>query len=114
MRARAADSPLYRIGRRPDPFAWPDWLRAGADWTVGTRWDDPRGAYRVIYAASSLLGAVVEVLARYRRAPLIVAVTRRLGLRAASSAISSLKMKSLGVRKPRIKCVTPGQLVSVR
>ena len=78
MRARAADSPLYRIGRRPDPFAWPEWLRAGADWTFGNRWDDPRGAYRVIYAASSLLGAFVEVLARYRPDPHVAAELGRI------------------------------------
>jgi hypothetical protein len=57
VHCRDADRPLYRIGRRPDPWAWPDWLRAGGDRTFGNRWDDPRGVYRVLYAASSLLGA---------------------------------------------------------
>jgi hypothetical protein len=69
VRAREADRPLHRIGRQPNPFVWPDWLRAGEDRTFGNRWDDPRGVYRVIYAASSRLGAFVEVFARFRPDP---------------------------------------------
>jgi hypothetical protein len=28
---------IYRLGRRPDPWAWPDWAYAGADGTFGNR-----------------------------------------------------------------------------
>jgi hypothetical protein len=73
MKACGADRPLYRIGRRPDPWAWPDWLRAGEDRTFGNRWDDPKGAYRVLYAGSSLRGVFIEVLARFRPDPSVLA-----------------------------------------
>jgi hypothetical protein len=72
VHCREADRPLFRIGRKPNPWLWPDWLRAGGDRTFGNRWDDPSGAYRVLYAASDLLGAFVEVLARYRPDPHVV------------------------------------------
>ena len=73
MKTRPADRPLFRIGRRPDPWAWPDWLRAGADGTFGNRFDDPQASYRVLYAGSRLLGAFVEVLARFRPDPAVAA-----------------------------------------
>jgi len=78
MRSCTADRPLYRIGRRPNAWAWPDWLRASADGTFGNRWDDPDGAYRVLYAASSLRGAFVEVLARFRPDPHVAAELARI------------------------------------
>jgi len=64
---------LYRVGRAPDPWAWPDWSNAAPDGTFGNRYDDPRSAYRVLYAASDRLGAFVEVLARFRPDPHVVA-----------------------------------------
>jgi len=57
---------VYRVGRRPDPWAWPDWSQASPDGTFGNRWDDPLGSYRVLYASSQELGALVETLARFR------------------------------------------------
>lgn len=57
---------VYRIGRRPDPWAYPDWSRANADGTFGNRFDDPDGQYRVLYASSARLGCFLETLARYR------------------------------------------------
>jgi len=60
------DVSVYRLGRQPDPWAWPDWAYAGADGTFGNRYDDPRASYRVIYACSQRLGAFVETLARFR------------------------------------------------
>lgn len=60
-----AAGPVFRLGRSPDPWAWPDWAYAtGA--TFGNRWDDPLGEYRVLYASSQRLGAFVETLARFR------------------------------------------------
>lgn len=64
---------LYRIGRAPDAWAWPDWAFAGEDGTFGNRYDDPEGDYRVLYASSQRVGAFVEVLARYRTDPALVA-----------------------------------------
>jgi hypothetical protein len=64
---------IYRVGRRPDPWAWPPWSYAGEDGTFGSRYDDPRGEYRVLYASSQRVGAFVETLARYRTDPAIVA-----------------------------------------
>lgn len=66
------EGPLYRVGRRPDPWALPDWANVGSDGTFGNRWDDPVGVYRVLYASSSRLGALVEVLARFRPDPHIL------------------------------------------
>jgi RES domain len=57
---------IYRLGRSPDPWAWPDWSFAATDGTFGNRWDDPVGSYRVLYACSQRLGAFVETLARFR------------------------------------------------
>jgi hypothetical protein len=73
VRGRRADRPLYRIGRAPNPWAWPDWLRASNDRTFGNRFDDPLGDYRVLYAGSTRLGAFVEVLARFRPDPHVAA-----------------------------------------
>ncbi len=42
------DEPLYRVARRPDPWAWPDWSYAGPDGTFGNRYDDPEASYRVL------------------------------------------------------------------
>jgi hypothetical protein len=39
----------------------------------GNRFDDPGGDYRVLYASSLRVGAFVEVLARYRSDPALVA-----------------------------------------
>ena len=58
--------PVHRIGRRPDPWEYPDWSRANPDRTFGNRFDDPAGEYRVLYASSARLGCFLETLARYR------------------------------------------------
>ena len=57
---------VYRIGRPPDPWDYPDWSQANTDRTFGNRFDDPNGEYRVLYASSSRLGCFLETLARYR------------------------------------------------
>jgi len=57
---------VHRIGRRPDPWQYPDWSRANPDRTFGNRFDDPNGEYRVLYASSVRLGCFLETLARYR------------------------------------------------
>jgi RES domain len=61
-----SDGPLYRLGRYPDPWAWPDWSYAAPDGTFGNRYDDPQASYRVLYASSQRVGAFLETLARFR------------------------------------------------
>jgi hypothetical protein len=60
------DGPLYRLGRHPDPWAWPDWSYAASDGTFGNRYDDPESSFRVLYASSQRVGAFLETLARFR------------------------------------------------
>lgn len=60
----ATDS-VFRLGRAPDAWAWPDWAYA-TGLTFGNRWDDPLGEYRVLYGCSQRLGVFVETLARFR------------------------------------------------
>lgn len=65
---RQADTPaeVHRLGRRPDPWAWPDWAYAEPDGTFGNRYDDPQGIYRVLYASTQRVATFVECLAYYR------------------------------------------------
>ncbi len=58
--------PLFRLGRKPDPWEPPDWSRAQPDGTFGNRFDDPKGNYSVLYAASQRISCFVETLARFR------------------------------------------------
>ena len=64
---------IYRLGRKPDPWAPPDWASAGPDGTFGNRFDDPDATYRVLYASSQRLGCFVETLARFRIDPTLLA-----------------------------------------
>jgi hypothetical protein len=73
LAATRPDDLLFRVGRRPDPWAWPSWSYAGDDGTFGNRYDDPRGGYRVLYASSQRVGAFLETLARYRTDPALIA-----------------------------------------
>jgi len=73
IEAVSPTGPVHRLARRPDPWAWPDWAYAGNDGTFGTRYADPRGEYRVLYASTERMGAFVETLARFRPDPALVA-----------------------------------------
>lgn len=64
---------MFRIGRAPDVWEWPDWSFAGEDGTFGNRFDDPEGEYRVLYASSERQTALRECLARFRPDPAVVA-----------------------------------------
>ena len=64
---------VYRLGRAPDPWEWPDWSRANEDGTFGNRYDDPDGRYRMLYASTEREATFRECLARFRRDPAIVA-----------------------------------------
>ena len=69
---------VTRIGRLPDPWAWPPWEAQHSDSTFGNRWDDPEGVYRVLYACSQREGAYVEVLSRFRPDPIVLAELREI------------------------------------
>lgn len=64
---------VYRIGFPPDPWAWPGWEFARNDGRFGGRWDDANGEFRTVYAASTMLGCLLEVLAPLRPDPLVTA-----------------------------------------
>jgi hypothetical protein len=52
---------LYRVGRAPDPLAWPPPNLDG-------RYNDPHSVFRVLYAASERRAAFLETLQSYRPA----------------------------------------------
>lgn len=60
---------IYRLARKPDPWAPLDWAWAEQDGTFGNRYDDPESRYRVLYASSQRLGCYLETLARFRPDP---------------------------------------------
>jgi hypothetical protein len=66
LESKQLPNPIFRIGRRPDPWQPPDWSRANPDGTFGNRFDDPQGHYRVLCASSQELSCYVETLARFR------------------------------------------------
>lgn len=38
---------IYRLGRKADPWALPDWASAGPGGTFGNHFDDPEATYRM-------------------------------------------------------------------
>lgn len=60
-RAPTPRTALYRIGRLPDPLAWPPWEYVGSG-----RFDDPARDFRVLYAAAQRRAAFIETLATFR------------------------------------------------
>lgn len=61
---------VWRVGYRPDPWAWVGWEWASEGRFPG-RWDDAEGNFRTVYAGSSLLGCLLELLADFRVDPLL-------------------------------------------
>ncbi len=61
---------VWRVGYRPDPWAWVGWEWASGGRFPG-RWDDAEGNFRTVYAGSSLLGCLLELLADFRVDPLL-------------------------------------------
>jgi hypothetical protein len=61
--ATAPSDGLYRIGRWPNPLAFPPWEIATRK---QNRFDDPHDRFRVLYSAESRLACFVETLAPYR------------------------------------------------
>jgi RES domain len=66
LEVRRCSGPIYRLGRRPDPWQLPPWSFVQKDGTFGNRFDDPDGYYRVLYTSSQRLGCFMETLARFR------------------------------------------------
>lgn len=73
MRPAETVDTVWRLGRRPDPWAWPDWSYADTERTFGNRFDDPLGVYRVLYASTQRLATFVECLAPFRPDPAVLA-----------------------------------------
>jgi hypothetical protein len=63
--ARDEPGTVWRVGYGPEPWAWTDWVHA-TNGHFDSRWDALDGAYRTIYAGSTLFTCLVEVLARFR------------------------------------------------
>lgn len=67
-----ASATVWRIGFRPDPWAWSGW-----EWSTNGRfpgrWDDLHGNFRTVYAGSTLKACLYEVLAGFRPDPRIAA-----------------------------------------
>lgn len=57
---------VWHVGYEPDVWAWVPWRYADDEGLFGGRWDDQRGQFRTIYTADSLLGCLLELLARFR------------------------------------------------
>lgn len=67
---QSAGSAVWRVGYRPEPWAWVGWEWASEGRFPG-RWDDAEGNFRTVYAGSSLLGCLLELLADFRADPLL-------------------------------------------
>ncbi len=61
---------VWRVGYRPQLWAWVGWECASEGRFPG-RWDDAEGNFRTVYAGSSLLGCLLELLADFRADPLL-------------------------------------------
>jgi hypothetical protein len=108
IEAAAAPRRIWRVGRTPDAWGWPDWRFAGPDGTFGHRFDDPRGEYRVLYASSERFGAFVEALAPYRPHPALLEARRHLvdsgaaeGLAPGTLPAGWLASRTIGEAQPR-------------
>jgi hypothetical protein len=66
LTAAEAAGRVWRVGFRPEPWAWSGW-EWSTDGRFPGRWDDLHGNFRTIYAGSSLLACLLEVLAHFRR-----------------------------------------------
>jgi hypothetical protein len=62
---------LYRLGRPPDPLAFPIF-----EFTGGERFDDPQRQFRVLYVAEQRIACFVETLARFRPSVELLAAWR--------------------------------------
>src|SRR5512133_2550277 len=65
---------LYRLGRLPNPLAWPPLKSTGAG-----RFDDALGRFSTLYAAEQRVACFIESLARFRLSPQALLQLRRMG-----------------------------------
>lgn len=68
LAAAAGSFQVWRVGYRPEPWAWPSWQYA-TNGRFSGRWDDAEGNFRTIYAGAQLLSCLLEVLACFRPDP---------------------------------------------
>jgi hypothetical protein len=66
LTAAEAAGRVWRVGFRPEPWAGIGWEWATEGRFPG-RWDDLHGNFRTVYAGSSLLACLLEVLAHFRK-----------------------------------------------
>jgi hypothetical protein len=64
----ASDGEVWRVGYRPEPWAWPSWQYATNGRFPG-RSDDADGNFRTIYAGAHLLSCLLDVQACFRADP---------------------------------------------
>lgn len=64
---------VWRVGYKPDPWVWVGWEWA-TDGRFHGRWDDREGNFRTVYAGSTLLACLLELLADFRPDPLLLQV----------------------------------------
>lgn len=64
---------IWRVGYKPDPWAWVGWEWA-TDGRFHGRWDDHNGNFRTVYGASTLLACLLELLADFRPDPQVAQV----------------------------------------
>jgi hypothetical protein len=69
LEVRDGTSQVWRVGHRPDPWAWSDWLYANDEGRFNGRWDDQHSEFRTLYTGESLLACLLEVLALFRPDP---------------------------------------------
>lgn len=61
---------VWRVGYRPNPWAWADWRYANDAGRFNGRWDDQLAElFRTLYTGESLLACLLEVLAQLRPDP---------------------------------------------
>lgn len=91
LRIVRAAAPVWRVGRKPSPWDWPDWKYAdGSTGTFSGRWDAPvPHTYRTTYAATRAEGALLEVLARFRPDPQLVADMDSIAIEETDTALYS-------------------------
>ncbi|MEO6201543.1 MAG: RES family NAD+ phosphorylase [Cryobacterium sp.] len=60
---------VWRVGYKPDPWAWTDWVHATDEGRFNGRWDDKLAEFRTIYTGESLVACLLELLAQFRPDP---------------------------------------------
>lgn len=60
---------VWRVGFKPDPWAWSGQAEGATGGRFNGRWDDRAGNFRTVYAEEGLLACLLEVLAAFRPDP---------------------------------------------